>query len=389
MGTHSTLVGGSTAARVINCPASVRLSKDIPPGPESDHARRGSALHWLMEQHLMDEPAIPHPGTVVNGHTITDDDILALRDAQDATDELFKQHDVDEFEPEGKVSYGDIPNAFGTCDIVAKDKDGNLIIADYKFGEGVMVHPAHNAQLLFYAGAVITGPEFRDWYVVDSTRVTLAVIQPAQDPTLVTWSCTVKDVLRFVDQLRIAVKQTADEDATPNPGDHCRWCPAMAVCPRRIKDAQAVNRLKKDHLNDLAVAMALADDLEPWIRAVRKTVHEQLEHGARVPGYKLVLNRARRLWTDEDTLLAKLKRMRKLSQQDYLDAKLKSVAQLEKLCKTKGVDFEQFEDHYAMVAKGTSVVPDTDPRKGIVKSGDRDIPEQLDKLMNGNGNGDK
>ena len=42
---HSSIVGGSTAKRVISCPASVKLVAKMPPKPSSVHADRGTLLH--------------------------------------------------------------------------------------------------------------------------------------------------------------------------------------------------------------------------------------------------------------------------------------------------------------------------------------------------------
>jgi hypothetical protein len=42
---HSNIVGGSTAKRVINCPASVNLVNKVPPKGSSDYANEGTMLH--------------------------------------------------------------------------------------------------------------------------------------------------------------------------------------------------------------------------------------------------------------------------------------------------------------------------------------------------------
>jgi hypothetical protein len=41
---HSTIVGGSTASRVINCPGSVALVAKMPPRPSSSYADEGTLL---------------------------------------------------------------------------------------------------------------------------------------------------------------------------------------------------------------------------------------------------------------------------------------------------------------------------------------------------------
>ena len=45
MAQHSTIVGGSTAKRVIACPGSVKLVQQMPVKPSSKYADEGTLLH--------------------------------------------------------------------------------------------------------------------------------------------------------------------------------------------------------------------------------------------------------------------------------------------------------------------------------------------------------
>ena len=47
---HSTIVGGSSAERVINCPGSVKLAQQMPPQIESDDMKEGTRRHDLIAQ---------------------------------------------------------------------------------------------------------------------------------------------------------------------------------------------------------------------------------------------------------------------------------------------------------------------------------------------------
>ena len=49
---HSDIVGGSTAKRVMNCPGSVKLCQQMPPKPTSKYAEEGTRLHDAMHQIL-------------------------------------------------------------------------------------------------------------------------------------------------------------------------------------------------------------------------------------------------------------------------------------------------------------------------------------------------
>ena len=385
---HSTVVGGSSAHRVIECPASVGLSKNIPPAPSSPYAKEGTALHYVMEQMLFaDDPlerAKKFIDTEVDGVMITEDLFIdKIRPAWDATQDAFTRFDVSEYEPEGEVHFKSVEGAFGTCDIFAKGRDDLVVILDYKFGDGVLVSPVENRQLMFYAAAAIEDEKFSDWWTGDLDQVVvLGIIQPAKEHVLATWSTSVRELTAFTAQLIVAVDMAKRKTNVPSVGTWCKWCPAVSVCPAQNRDAKAALGLDPQTAEGLATAMLLADQLEPWIKSVRRLAHEQLERGDRIDGFKLVINRASRKWIDENNIAKKLKGSKKLTADDYLNFKMVSPPQLEKVCKTKGIDFGQFAEYYDMVSTGTTVVPEADSREGIVKTADRSIPEALDKLLN-------
>ena len=55
---HSTIVGGSSAERVINCPGSVKLAQQMPPQIETDDMREGTRRHDLISK-IMDNKVRP------------------------------------------------------------------------------------------------------------------------------------------------------------------------------------------------------------------------------------------------------------------------------------------------------------------------------------------
>src|SRR5690242_13569509 len=70
--------GGSVAARVLHCPASVRLVEQVPAHlrKTSSYAERGTACHAALV-HLIDENADLESlvGKTINNYTITRDDV--------------------------------------------------------------------------------------------------------------------------------------------------------------------------------------------------------------------------------------------------------------------------------------------------------------------------
>src|SRR3972149_6433330 len=53
---HSSVVGGSTATRVLACPGSIDLCRKMPPDTGSVYAQMGTDCHSQMENWLLDEP---------------------------------------------------------------------------------------------------------------------------------------------------------------------------------------------------------------------------------------------------------------------------------------------------------------------------------------------
>ena len=156
---HSLIVGGSTAKRVINCPGSVALVASMPPQEGSSYANEGSLLHEAIAI-VLDTGGVAEDvlGFEAHGLTVTEDlRDKKLRPALDLLAEYDPTAAMD-FQVEQTVSFGDLlPGVFGSSDIVGK-LNGRAVILDWKFGDGIMVEAEENPQLLFYAAAAMRTP---------------------------------------------------------------------------------------------------------------------------------------------------------------------------------------------------------------------------------------
>jgi hypothetical protein len=88
---HSSIVGGSTAKRVINCPGSVKLVQQMPPKPSSEHADRGTLLHEVIAELLeFDKPPQQCIGATYKDQVLTqellDEKIIPALAALDVVD---------------------------------------------------------------------------------------------------------------------------------------------------------------------------------------------------------------------------------------------------------------------------------------------------------------
>ena len=371
---HSKVVGGSTAKRVINCPASIELTQNLPKQPESDYASAGTLLHNAAEKCLSEDldavdvigMSYTNPDT---GTKLTLDRTMVaekLQPALDALEELFDKYDVEYFKEETRVGFHGVEGlegCFGTTDVMASGSD-TVIVADFKFGDGVMVKPDDNAQLFYYAAAAMCTPETKGFFK-GKKRVIFAIIQPSErnpDDTLSTWETDIESVKAFIPVLRDAVQKGLQGGLTPTAGDHCQFCPALTVCKTQRTEIDNAMRMAPDDILTLSDAMAVVDTVEKWAREVRKVAHEQAELGIEIQGWKLVAKRASRKWIDEDVALEKVRNMKKLLLAEATTMKILSPPQLEKVCKTKKLDFGIFDDYIHSVSSGTTLAKDSDKR---------------------------
>lgn len=115
----------------------------------------------------------------------------------------------------------------GTADAVIL-AGTELIVADLKFGRGVVVDADENKQLRIYALAAL-----REFEFVGGPFETVRII--ISQPRLGAWSewtCTVAELEAFGDEVRVAATATNAPDAPLVPsGKGCKWCRAAAECP--------------------------------------------------------------------------------------------------------------------------------------------------------------
>ena len=360
---HSSIVGGSTAKRVINCPASVKLVAKMPPKPSSVHADRGTLLHDAIANVLNGQPDVI--GTVYEGITLTqelyDEKIVP---ALAALDEI----DVDgslEYVVESRVGFGTLlPGVFGSSDLLGRIGD-RAIVLDWKFGDGVVVDAVENDQGMFYAAAAMRTPE-ANWVFEGATEIEIIIVQP---PVMRRWVTTPERIKQFERDLVRAVKESETE-TTPVVGDHCRWCAAKPVCPAMTGalDRFAKTSLESIDAKQIGHYLQQADTIEDFIKSVRELAFQMLESDVPVPGYKLVAKRGTRQWANEDDAI-------KFLGDKAFEKKLISVAQAEKL-----VGKKNFPSELAVsVSSGSTLANEDDPRPAILNIG-KQLTSALSKL---------
>ncbi len=369
---HSNIVGGSTAKRVINCPASVALVAKMPPQIETEHAARGTLLHTAIAKILDGDTNVI--GDTYKEQTLTqelyDEKIVPALEALNAID----PEQTMEYVVESRVGFGDfLPSVFGSTDLLGRIGD-RAIVLDWKFGDGVVVDAEENPQLLFYAAAAMRTPEV-EWVFKGAKEIECIIVQP---PMVKRWVTTPARVQEFEQELAYAVRLSSWPSPPMQSGDHCRWCTAKPICPQMTG---AVERALKVQLADLpkeqiALQLAQADVIEDYLKDLRALALRMLENGQPVPGYKLVAKRGTRQWVDEEKATLYFANDMSLPVEQIIETKLRSPAQIEKITGKKEFPSELV----VSVSSGNTLAPDSDPRPAVLQIGSQ-LKAALTKLQ--------
>lgn len=376
MAQHSSIVGGSTAKRVISCPGSVALVQQMPPKPSSKYADEGTLLHNVIAEILTtDRTPESYLGTVYEGITLDQDLIDAkLRPALDALNDIDPDKTMD-YMVEQVVGFGDrLPGVFGSADLIGRLGD-RAIVLDWKFGSGVAVDVEENAQAMFYAAAAMR-TEATAWAFEGATEIECIIVQP---PSVKRWVTPFDRIAQFERELLIAVKTAQLPDAPLSFGDHCRWCAAKPVCPQMTGAVERALQTTIDNLDPPTIATYLknADMLEQWITDLRALALQLLESGAKLPDYKLVAKRAIRSWTDEDKAKVALFAFG-LTESEVLETSVISPAKAEKALKKRKQALPG--DLVVAISSGNTLASADDPRPEVMLLG-KQLAKAMEKLQ--------
>jgi hypothetical protein len=372
---HSSIVGGSTAKRVINCPASVALCAKMPPKPSSEHADRGTLLHNVIAELLeFDKKPEQCLGAKYNDQVLTqellDEKIIPALAALDEIDPEKRM----EYMVETRVGFGDfLPDVFGSTDLLGR-RDNRAFVIDWKFGDGVVVDAVENPQLLFYAAAAMR-TDAAKWVFEGADEIECIIVQP---PMIRRWVTTFERVREFEQELRYAVNLSSWPEPPMQTGDHCRWCAAKPICPQMTGAVERALKLQLVNLPAEQISQQLqqAEAIEDYLRDLRALAFQMLENGQPVPGYKLVAKRSTRQWVEEAKIEAWVDANN--IKDAYEPVKIKSPAQLEKVLKKAKIEFPA--EMVVAISSGDTLAPDSDPRPAVLQIG-KQLTAALSKLQ--------
>lgn len=387
------LLSASGAKRWMACPPSARLEerlKGVFGEKSSPFAEEGTKAHSLSELKLLREkgklgdpdginefnykervkalgeiPAEMDAATDFYVDTIMEKFMLARSLCPDAKLLIEQRLDFSEW----------VPHGFGTGDAIIVS-DVLLEVCDLKYGKGVRIEAMNNPQARCYGLGALSA--FGELYGFEKVRNT--IIQPRLD--LVTEeTLTREELLQWAEnELHPAAELAWRGKGEFDPGEHCRFCAARAICyARAAKAMQVLDEITPMGTlpdEEIPRILDMADIAEGWIKDLKQYALSQALRGQRFQGYKLVRGkRPPRAWKDEEAAEEQLIRAGYGAEQ-YRVNKLKTVSQIEKVVGASA--FKALLGDFTTQPEGApTLVPESDKRPEI-NSADADFSDLTD-----------
>lgn len=318
------LLSASGAHRWLECPPSARLEEEITAAlnisadeSASPYAKEGTAAHELAEvtakywlgiisedeyENTRDELSkgeyySAEMQDCANAYgKLVAEKFKAAKDAcEDAFVELEVTLDLSKW----------VKNGFGTsdCIIVA---DGTLEIIDFKYGKGVRVGAARNPQMMLYAlGAYLN---YNTVFCIDN--ICMTIFQPRLSGEQDSDELSLTDLLEWGNNYvkpRAKLAYKGEGKFSPS-AETCKFCKAKDSCRARadknITLFDEAPDTKLISLEEAADILERASDIKAWIEDLEKRITAALRGGEKVNGWKLVIGRSNRKFSDEKKVVA-------------------------------------------------------------------------------------
>ena len=299
--THSE-IGGSSCARYMACPGSVKLSRGIPRETSSDAAEEGTKAHGLAElglRNVLGNPSMPAPLFTDNYVPLPGDRdaVLSYIDYVAGIYRGMKEKDAGVvFGIEEKFNMDTIhPQMYGTADFWCYSPGKQeLVVVDLKFGVGVEVHAKGNKQAMFYALGVLLGIQ----RPVKTVRICIHQPRLPLGDKVKESIITVDDLVVFMEELKKAAYLATDGENPPlATGDHCRFCPAIKKCPAIQGQVAKVTLNDVEKFKTIEEKLAVLPVLKNFIKSVESEMQALAAEDRLPEGYKKVARRGTRKWT--------------------------------------------------------------------------------------------
>ena len=364
MGKHAKF-SPSKGKQILNCTASLALEEQFP-DEESPYAAEGSAGHEMAEYLIKKYLKIRKRRPVSDYYT---DDLLEAVDeyvsyVQEQIEKARQECEDPVFCVEQRVDLSSfVPDCFGTADMVIIT-DRKVHVIDLKLGQGVPVSAEENYQLMIYGLGLL---EMAD-ILFDVETVELTIVQPRL-ASLSDWEISAEELRRWGREVFIPKAQEAlSGNGEFQPGaDTCRFCKARFQCRARSEYFLAVaqHEFKEPELlteEEVAEVLMKADALKKWVEEIYTYAqNEAIENRKEWPGFKLVMGKSNRKYTNEEEVIEAAK---KAGFKDIFKTSLIGITDMERLMGKK--KFNEVLGSLVYKPEGkVTLVPESDKREPV------------------------
>lgn len=378
-GVHA-ILSASSAKRWMSCPPSARLEEKLRDrfgDRSSPFAEEGTRAHALAELKLQKEIGL-----------INDFSYKMQREAMTGVDNemewatdryvdivMQKYYEAKKSCPDAQIFIEQrldfstwVPHGFGTGDVVIVS-DTILDVCDLKYGKGVPVIAEGNPQARCYGLGALSA--YGDLYAFPKVRNT--IIQPRLD-SVTEETLTREELLRWAEEdLKPKAELAWAGEGEYDPGDHCRFCAARALCYHRAAKCMQIfdSGMQSPGIlpdEEIPRILEVADIAEAWIADIRAYAKAQALKGQQWSGFKLVAGRRPpRKWTDAEAVIDQLSRAGYTDEQIYKPRELITVGEAEKLLGKPA--FRAILGQFSVQGEGApTLVPESDKRLSINSS---------------------
>ena len=300
------ILSPSASDRWIQCPASIRMTRNLPEQEGSVYAQEGTQFHTLCEltatYRLLKGSKRIYEQEYLDWALNTDeewhqDQLMHLENWITFLEECLDEEPGAQLLLEQRVDTG-IPGCWGTADALIIYPD-RIQVIDIKYGSGYRVSAVDNSQLLLYGVGALG-------LVEDPLRiqdVTVSIWQPRMD-NVSEFTLPRKALLKWRDDLVPLAQLALGEDAPFGPSESaCRWCPIAGECGPRTRAMLNEDYGDPDLLTgeELAEAFARVSTLKRWAADIEDTALKRAyERTGSVPGFKVVQSGGRRVLLDPE-----------------------------------------------------------------------------------------
>lgn len=315
------LPSASGLERMLLCPGSWNLERQLPPEPETEEAASGTRIHSA----LAGEPRALEK--------LSSDEFDTYEMCLVQRDTLYEACLP---EPDEAVVYAEIrewlhrpgrtePLMSGKADVLALNSYHGLVL-DYKTGRNEATESPRNIQLR--ALALIMAEAFGLQYM------TVAIVQPLVTKKPLATEYSISDLQKAEAEILQVLANASDPKAPRRPGSkQCQYCRAKTVCPEARALVKRVAEIKIDSLTgqELGLFLKTFETAQYIIDRGRGRAKELLAQDPQaIPGWKLKEGNTRREIKDAQEAFKLLARNNLIAADDFVSCCKVKIGEVEK-----------------------------------------------------------